>query len=237
MSDERYAPPLAKLADEGALSGGTGRFDLGVALREAWSATWANFGVLLAAGLVSLVLFILSGLTVIGLFLIVPVLAWGGIRLVLNAYDGKAEFGDLWSGFSDYGSALVAMLVIFLLQALISGLGQALSTIGEIAGVPALSFIGGIANLAWVFLVSARLVFAWFYAVDQGMGPVESMQASWDATSTQKANCAALFILSLIIPFLGLLALILGVIPASMISYLMQVSAYRQMVGRRSAAS
>lgn len=237
MSDERYAPPQAKLADEGSLSGGTGRFDLGVAFREAWAATWANFGLLLGAGIVSTVLFVVSALTVVGLFLVAPVLAWGGIRLVLNALDGRATFGDLWSGFSDYGRALVTMLVLFLLQSLIGALGQSLSTIGQAAEMPMLAMVGAVVNLAWTFLVTARLVFAWFYAVDQGMGPVESLQASWDATSLQKANCAALIVMAIAIVMVGLLALIVGVIPAMMITYLMQVSAYRQMVGRRSAAS
>jgi uncharacterized membrane protein len=237
VSDERYAPPQAKLADEGSLSGGTGRFDLGVAFREAWAATWANFGLLLGAGIVSTLLFVVSALTVVGLFLIAPVLAWGGIRLVLNALDGRASFGDLWSGFSDYGRALVTMLVLFILQSLIGALGQSLSTIGQAAEMPMLAMVGGVVNLLWTFLVTARLVFAWFYAVDQGMGPVESLQASWDATSLQKANCAALIVMAIAIVMVGLLALIVGVIPAVMITYLMQVSAYRQMVGRRSAAS
>ncbi len=237
MSDERYAPPLAKLADEGSLSGGSGRFDLGVALREGWDATWANFGLLLGAGIVSTLLFVVSFLTVIGAFLIVPVLVWGGIRLVLNAYDRKATFGDLWSGFSDYGRALVAMLVLFLLQGLIGALGQSLSTIGQVAEISWLAALGGVVNLAWMFLVTSRLVFAWFYAVDQGMGPVESLQASWDATTELKANCAGMIVLTFVVFAIGFLCLIVGVIPAVMITYLMQVSAYRQMVGRRSAAS
>jgi uncharacterized membrane protein len=237
VSDERYAPPQAKLADEGSLSGGTGRFDLGVAFREAWAATWANFGLLLGAGIVSAVLFLLSAVTVVGLFLIAPVLAWGGIRLVLNAYDGNATFGDLWSGFSDYGRALVSMLVLFILQSLIGALGQSVATIGQTADLPVVEFVGAIVNLLWTFLITARLIFSWFYVVDQGMGPVESLQASWDATSLQKANCAALIVMSIVIVVVGVLALIVGVIPAVMITYLMQASAYRQMVGRRSAAS
>jgi hypothetical protein len=237
VSDERYAPPQAKLADDGALSGGSGRFDLGVAFREAWAATWANFGLLLGAGIVGSVLMGLSVVTVVGAFLIAPVLAWGGIRLMLNAFDGTASFGDLWSGFSDYGSALVSMLVLFLLQTLISALGQSLATIGQVAELPWLEGVGSLVNLAWAFLVTARLVFAWFFAVDQGMGPVQALQASWDATADQKGNCAGLLILTIVIGIIGVLFLIVGLIPAIMVTYLMQVSAYRQMVGRRSAAS
>jgi uncharacterized membrane protein len=81
----------------------------------------------------------------------------------------------------------------------------------------------------------ARLNFAWFYAVDQGLGPVEALQASWDATSELKANCAALIVMSLVVILVGLLCLIIGVIPAAMIAYLLPASAYRQMAGRQSA--
>ena len=237
MSDERYAPPQAKLSDDGALTGGSGGFDLGVAFREGWAATWANFGLLLGAGIVASVLMGLSVLTVVGAFLVAPVLAWGVVRLMLNALDGTATFGDIWSGFSDYGSALASMLVLFLLQMLISALGQSLATIGQLAGISWLELVGALVNFAWAFLVTARLVFAWFFAVDQGMGPVQSLQASWDATTTQKGNCAGLLVLSFVIGAVGLLFFIVGIIPAIMITYLMQVSAYRQMVGRRSAAS
>jgi uncharacterized membrane protein len=237
VSDERYAPPQARLQDEGSLSGGTGTFDIGLAVRQGWDATWPNFWVLLGAGIVASVLAVLSFLTVVGAFLVVPVLAWGMIRLALNALDGKASFGDLWSGFSDYGRALVTMLVLYILQTLLNALGQSVSTIGEIAQAPSLTFIGIAVLVAWTFFVTARLNFAWLYAVDQRMGPVEALQAAWDATAQQKVNCMVLFILSLVIPLIGVLGLVILVIPASMIAFLMQVSAYRQMVGRRSAAS
>ena len=48
MSDRRYAPPSANLGDAAPAVAGTGQFDLGEAFNEAWAATWANFGLLLA---------------------------------------------------------------------------------------------------------------------------------------------------------------------------------------------
>jgi len=237
MSDERYAPPSANLGDAGSAVAGTGRFDLGVAFNEAWAATWANFGLLLAVSLVGGLLVLASTVTVVGIFLLVPVFAWGGIRFMLNVIDGRAEFGDLFSGFADYGRSLLSMLLLFVLSSLISALGQSLSLIGTAAGLSVLEGVGAIVNLAWTFLVMARLNFAWFYAVDQGLGPVEALQASWDITAELKGNCAALIVMSLVVILIGLLCLIIGVIPASMIAYLLPVSAYRQMVGRQSAAS
>jgi len=237
MSDDRYAPPKANLTDASAAVPGTGSFDLGVAFNEAWTATWANFGLLLGVGIVGLLLVLASTITVVGAFLLVPVFAWGGVRFMLNVIDGRAEFTDLFSGFQDYGRSLLSMLLLFVLSSLISALGQALSLIGTAASVPALEAVGTVVNLLWTFLVMARLNFAWFYAVDQGLGPVEALQASWDATSELRGNCAALIVMSLVVILIGLLGLIVLVIPASMIAYLLPVSAYRQMVGRQSAAS
>ena len=234
MSDDRYAPPQANLTQATDTIPGTGSFDLGLAFNEAWAATWANFGLLLGVGVVATLLMLASALTVVGLFLLVPVFAWGVIRLMLNTVDGRPEFSDLFSGFQDYGRTLLAMLILFALSSLISALGQALSVIGTAAGVPSLEAIGMVVNLAWTFLVMARLNFAWFYAVDQGLGPVEALQASWDATSELKGNCAALIVMSLVVILIGLLCLIIGVIPASMIAYLLPASAYRQMAGRQS---
>jgi uncharacterized membrane protein len=235
MSDDRYAPPQANLTRAADTIPGSGSFDLGLAFNEAWSATWANFGLLLGVSVVATLLMLSSALTVVGIFLLVPVFAWGVIRFMLNTIDGRPEFSDLFSGFQDYGRTLLAMLILFALSSLISALGQTLNLIGTAAGSDALEAIGTVVNLAWTFLVMARLNFAWFYAVDQGLGPVEALQASWDATSELKANCAALIVMSLVVILVGLLCLIIGVIPAAMIAYLLPASAYRQMAGRQSA--
>jgi len=237
MSDERYAPPSANLANAPADVPGTGTFDLGVAFSEAWAATWANFWLLLGVGIVGLLLMVASAVTVVGFFLLVPVLAWGGIRFMLNVLDGTAQFSDLFSGFKDYGRVLLSMLILYVLSFLISMLGQSFSLIGGASDMPVLQWLGTPVSLAWSLLVMSRLNLAWFYAVDQGLGPVESLQAAWDATVELKLNCALLLIMTFIVFMLGFLALIIGVIPASMIASLLLASAYRQLAGRRSAAS
>ena len=237
MSDDRYAPPQANLTQASDALPGTGSFDLGLAFNEAWSATWAHFGLLLLTSFMALVLMVASAVTIVGIFLLVPVFAWGVIRFMLNVIDGRPEFSDLFSGFQDYGRTLLAMLILFVLSSLISAIGQSLNLIGSAAGSPALEAVGTLVNLGWTFLVMARLNFAWFYAVDQGLGPVEALQASWDATAELKGNCAALIIMGLAVILIGLLCLLIGVIPASMIAYLLPVSAYRQMAGRQNAAA
>jgi hypothetical protein len=231
MSDDRYAPPTAALGDP-ARERGTGRIDLGEAFREAWTATWANFGLLLGAWLLLVVLCVLSVLTVVGAFLILPVLFWGVIRLVLNVSDGGGEIGDLFSGFSDYGRVLGTMLVLMTLGVLIYAVGQSVSVLGHASGSGLITFSGVILNLVWGFGVIPRLAFTGYYVVDQGLPPVEAFKASWDATSDQKLTCLLLAILFSTIPFIGLLCLVVGVIPATMLVYLLQAAAYRQLAGR-----
>lgn len=230
MSDERYAPPTASLG-EPTRERGTGRIDLGEAFREAWAALWANFPLLLGVSLVFGILSLLAVVTVVGAFLVLPVLTWGGIRFILNVYDGSAEVSDLFSGFSEYGRALGSMLVLGILIVLIYSAGQALQILGQLSGSGLLTGVGAIVNLVWSFAVVPRLAFVWFYVVDDGLAPVEALQASWSATQDQKLTCFLIAILSGLIPVIGLLCLLVGVIPAMMLVYLLQTAAYRQLVG------
>jgi uncharacterized membrane protein len=231
MSDERYAPPTAPLGDS-TRERGTGRIDLGEAFREAWAATWANFPLLLGVSLMLGIVALLSALTVVGIFLVLPVLAWGGFRFALNVIDGSAEAGDLFSGFSEYGRTLGAMLLLMILMALLYLVGQSLAIVGQLAGSALLTFVGMIANLVWSLGVMPRLAFVWYYVVDQGLGAPEAVQTSWEATRDQKLTCLLLGVVSGLIPVIGVLFLLVGVIPALMISTLMQAAAYRQLAGR-----
>ena len=231
MSDDRYAPPTAALG-EPARARGTGQIDLGEAFREAWGATWANFPMLLGVGLLFLVIASLSVLTVVGIFLVLPVLAWGATRFALNVIDGGGEVADIFSGFSDYGRVLGSMLIAMIVIMLIYVAGQSVSILGQMAGSGVLAFLGAIVNLAFSFVVLPRLTFIWYYIVDQDLSPMDALQTSWNATSDQKLTCLLLAILSSVITVIGVLCLVIGVIPALMMAYLMQAAAYRQLAGR-----
>jgi len=231
MSDDRYAPPTAALGDP-ARERGTGRIDLGEAFREAWATLWANFPLMLSFWLLFFVLFLLSVLTVVGIFLVLPVLWWGAFRFTLNVMDGSAELGDLFSGFTDYGHTLAAMLLTGILLTLLYGVGQALALVGRLSESGLLTLVGGALNLAWSFAIMPRLAFSPYYVVDRGLSPVEALQTAWSATSGQKLTCLVIGILSFVLPLLGFLCLVVGLIPASMLVYLLQASAYRQLAGR-----
>src|SRR5438067_8082209 len=104
------APVLDSSAQRPQL--GPGTFDIGQCFSDAWRLTWANFGVLLGGMIVGFIVYFVSAITVIGILAVLPVLGWGFTKLFLNAYDEKAEFGDLFAGFSRYGEALVSMIVL-----------------------------------------------------------------------------------------------------------------------------
>jgi len=231
MSDERYAPPNAALGDP-TRERGTGQIDLGEAFREAWGALWANFPMLLGVWFLFGVLCLLATLTVVGFFVVVPVLAWGATRFTLNVIDGGGETSDLFSGFSDFGRVLGTMLVLGVAIVFLYFIGQSITAVGQLSGSGLLSLIGGVANLAWGLGVMPRLAFVWYYAVDQGLAPVEAIQTSWNATADQKLTCVLLGVLSGVIPLIGVLCLVVGVIPAVMLAYLLQGAAYRQLAGR-----
>jgi len=235
MSDDRYAPPTAPLT-EPLSRPGTGRIDLGEAFREAWDGTWSNFGLLFLAGLTGFLVAALSAVTLVGLFLIVPVLLWGSLRLLLNVLDRRGEVADLFSGFSDYGRALGAMVVLVFLYLLIGVAGQSVAILGRMSGSSLLTFLGTLVNLVWSFAVMPRLVFANYYVVDQGLSPADGLRTSWEKTRDQKATCAVLAVLTLLIPVLGFLCLVVGVIPGWMISSLLHAAAYRQLEARSGAA-
>jgi len=232
MSENPYVPPsVDPWASETTGTGGRGDFEIGECLSDAWSNTWANFPLWLGVGVVFTLASLLSMATVIGLVLLLPVLCWGATRFVLAMHDGDAEFGDVFAGFSQYGTALVGFLVVGLVTFLISLLGQSVEIAGGATGSAGVSLIGLLINLAVAIVIVPRLYFAYFYVVDRGMAPMESIRRSWDVTGPIKWKIVGLLLLSVVVVLVGLIALVVGVIPASVITYLMWASAFRQLAG------
>jgi hypothetical protein len=236
MSQNRYTPPGADLrtgADDATL--GSGDFEIGLCISEGWAATWANFPLWVGALFVWSVAAILATFTVIGIFLLLPVLFWGVIRFFLAMRDGDASFGDIFSGFSSYGMALGSML-LFILVSFVLGLpAQILMQVGAYTESGLMQFAGFVVNMAVSFLVSPRLAFAPFLTVDSGMGMTDALRHSWQVTERVKWKLIGLIVVSMLVCLAGFLCLIIGLFPASVMAYLMFMSAYRQVVGRPEA--
>jgi hypothetical protein len=235
MPEDVYRPPTSAVTrseTQARFSGEPGNLDVGRAISEGWQAMLDAFPLWLGVGFAATLLMIASAVTVIGVFLLVPVLAWGALRVLLEMFDGRGEFGQLFSGFSDYGSSLVSMLGIMVGSILIALPGQAAVFAGQFSGDPALASLGSLLNLAWS-LATLPLSFAMYFVVDQRMGVIEAYRAAWACTRSHWLKLVLLLLANMAIAILGLLALIIGIIPASAVIAFMWTSAYRQLSGGR----
>jgi uncharacterized membrane protein len=175
-------------------------------------------------------------ITVIGFFLVVPVLLWGLFHFFLKLRDGGARFGDAFAGFSRYGAALIGMIGLFLMLFLISLLVQLPQLIGDLTETPWLATAGSVLTLVFALVINPRLSFAPFLLVDHGTRPVESIREAWRMTAKVKWKLVGLVFVNMAIMAAGFLALVIGVILAVMIVSLIFVSAYRQLGGAPAAA-
>lgn len=229
-----YAAPLSNPEREPvrseALIAGKGTFSIGECLRDGWNNTVRNLGPVLAVELLGGVLFILSYVTCIGVFLVLPVLYWGIAQFLLNTHDQRCDFADLFAGFLDYGAVLRQSLVLMILMFLLGLIGSVFQFVGS-SQSEEWAAVGMLASLAWSLLVMIRLYWSWFFLPDQGLRADESLRASWRATGSSWLKLIGLALLSLGIVMLGFLALGVGVLIALPVVFLMFTSAYRQTVG------
>ena len=233
MPENPYEPPGSPITDERALAlEGVGSFDIGQCLQDAWDDTWKNFPLWLGVLLLSTLLMVAATVTVVGFVFLVPVLAWGLGLFYLNMTDQRASLGDLFAGFSSYGQVLVGVIVLTLCTYLLALIGQSVQFVGQLSGSNALAGIGIAVNLVWSFTIMIRFYFGILFLIDRGTGPIESLQLSWEVTRGQTLKLIGLLLATVVVLLLGLLLFLVGVIPASVVAYLMWTSAYRQIVGR-----
>ncbi len=251
MSADPGANPFA--APEVEIGGAPewGRIDIQDALRVGWDGfktcigPWFSAGLWLAlVGLLFTV--VLAGATVaspIAGGVVVVVLApplsilflWGYTLFTLRMADGDAEARDVFDGFRDPLRKLFPMLGLTLLQSFVIPLpGYALSLAAPLMGDelgPIMTGVGGIASLVWNLAIGARFLFAGFFLVDQERGAIDSLQASWNATSGQKLQTVLLIVTFAALIFVGFLMLIFGSIVTGQVGWNMIGAAYRQVSG------
>ena len=232
LSQNPYSPPTALLEPEvDADVTGTGDFEIGLCLSEAWATTWANFPLWLGVWVVGMLCMAASVLTIIGIVALLPVIAWGFTRFSVAMHDRRAKFGDLFSGFSRYGSALGAMLALIVVNMLAGAPTQVLARLAPYTDSMALQLSAVALHLVVSLVVTVRLSFAPLLVVDRGLGGFAAVAESWRVTGTRQGKLIRLNLLGGLVFVAGLLALGIGIIPAFVIVYLMTISAYRQMLG------
>ncbi len=113
----------------------------------------------------------------------------GFVKIWLAAARGMTpEFGDLFSGGGRYFAMLGTMFLVLLAI-----------------------LLGYLALIVPGVILALGLSFSYFYVVDQNMGPIEAMKASWAATKGQKGK---IFLFGLASALLFLAALLACCFPA-----------------------
>lgn len=232
-----YAPPSADLGSglPTEMIEGRGAVSIGTAFSEAWAATWRHFPLWLGTAIVYVLACAAAVVTGVGILFALPVLAWGLARFGLNMYDGGARLADVFSGFSRYGRALTAMLGCLAGIMVVSLAAQSVQIVGQLLELGPVYVAGVVLNLAVSVLVLPRLTFAYLLVADQEMGGFDALRRSWEVTRSCKWQVVGLYVVSGLVVLAGALVLIVGVIPASVVSGMMWVSGYRQLFGRPAA--
>jgi uncharacterized membrane protein len=125
------------------------------------------------------------------------------------ARQQSPQFGDLFSGGGRYLSLMGATALLFL---------------AAILGYM-LFIIPGIILLLGLCLSS-------FYVVDQNMGPIEAMKASWAATSGQKGNIFLFGLLGFLIFLGGCAACYFGIFAATSVLTVSMATIYLRLSGQ-----
>jgi uncharacterized membrane protein len=201
---------------------------IGGAYSHAWSILKADFWSLLLVGFVAWLLAGAIGsalgragsaggaLSALYQILVGTPVTFGAAYAWLRAVRGeKPEISDLFVPFQrNYVSCVLAGL-----------LWELIVIVGFV-----LLVIPGI-------ILSVRLAFVPFLVVDEGRGPVEAIMESWNRTSGYGWTLFGAALLAIVVVLVGLILLIVGSIPATMLVYLAFASLYAGITARKAAAS
>ena len=236
MTADPFQPPKAPVGP-GPSGHEIGRIDIRSAFQTGWELTKRAFFPWLGVTIVAGLLVMLSAMLLfIPVLIVGPAIIWGVMHYHLEVYEGRGEFGDVFSGFRELGPALSGFLLLFLCSFAISLPGQALSFVGAQSDSLVLVLITNLLSLAAsiaVMLISLRWSFASWFIVEHRMNGVDAIRASWRATRGQWVTLFLLGLASCGVILIGMICLGIGVFPATAIVYFAFTAAYRQLVGPR----
>jgi uncharacterized membrane protein len=137
----------------------------------------------------------------------------GYIRVLLDAARGKApDFMAILSGFDRFFPLLATNVLLML--AICSGM--------------VLLIVPGV-------IASLGLSLAAYYCVDERLGPIASLRASWNATRGHKVQVLVFMLAAMLVSLVGFLACCVGVLPAYVITYLAWGMVYIRLSGNAAA--
>ena len=205
MANEDYPEPErdeASVSPESAAGqaeagpvGGAKTLDLGGYIGRAWDLVMANLGLFVGAYAVVSLIMVAASVTVIGSIVLGGPFAFGFMGLIRKRLHGQdAEFGDVFSGFDQFGKAFVFVLILTLLGA-VTGLVLVIASF-VLIWVPCVGTISAILLcIAVPVFLSTVTYFALPIAVFSDAPPMDAVKNSIDFSW---ANFDKVFLLSLI---------------------------------------
>jgi hypothetical protein len=191
-----------------------------------WNILKADFWTLLLIGFVAWLLTFVIGsalgrasggsqfLSFVYQLLVGSPIGFGAAYAWLRAVRGtRPEVGDLFMPFQRcYVSAVIAGLLTEIIIA-----------------------VGFILLIVPGIILAVRLSFVAFLVVDEGRGPVEALSESWRRTSGYSWTILGAALLAILIVIVGLILLVVGSIPATMLVYLAFASLYAAVTARKAS--
>ncbi len=173
------------------------------------------FGVVYGAAIIHAVLNyflrhkLLASLVVSLLYFVLVMLFWSGLVHVMLKIVRNQDyrFTDLFA----MGSRIFHLLGAAILSGLVISLGMLCLIVPGI-------------------ILAIKLQYFAYFVVDKSMGPIQSLKASWEVTKDVKLKLILFSLVTGCINALGFLALIIGVIPASMIIMIANTYVYIRLV-------
>ena len=173
------------------------------------------------------------------------ILSIWAIRVGLDVVDAKkpsfANFLPSWEVVWKFvfSNILVALIVVVPSMLILGALR--LLVVGSVVSLAALPTFGplslillGVLILLLIFVLiyfGTRFMFATYYVVDQKLGPVESIRASWRTTRGVVWKLVGLIFVLAFINMIGVLAFVVGVLVTIPISLVASAYVYRSLVG------
>lgn len=179
-------------------------------IKRAWELMRKDFGILWGGIFLLNVLQTIVGSAVplLGGLVFYGVVMAGTMIVSLRAARNQPyEFNDLFKGFDFFGEAFLAGIIVFFV-----------------------TFLGWLMCCFPGFFITPFFFYPFAFIVDKKMTAIDAIKASWDLVSKDYGRHLTLFLLTILLNFVGLLICCIGIIFTSVIGTIALAVAYNDLV-------
>jgi hypothetical protein len=258
MSYNPYEAPKYAAPAAGPAAGGPQQpWELGDILSETWRIFTAHWVTLVFSFLLSVILWSIPLIGLVGAAVAQVLkpetvefqLAAIGVTLVsttvrtfleagitrmwlVAARGGSPEIGQMFSG----GDRFLPLLGLSLLLGVGGHVGSLVAVAGTSMGEKSIVLLGNglgyLNGLVVLVLVALGLMFAQYFIVDAGHGPISGISAAWRSCAGQRGKVLAFGVVDFLIVLAGLLVCCVGMIVSSPLASLAVAVLYTRISGR-----